>query len=79
MYISRNKLLKMKKSVLNFLRSTAALACLAFLTSCGGDNCQTCTMEGQEDEEICDPGGIGSGLAFDAAIAAQEALGYDCN
>lgn len=47
--------------------------------SCGGDECQTCTMEGQADIEVCDEGGVGSGVLFDTEILANETAGYDCN
>lgn len=57
-----------------------ALALLAFtFVSCGGDNCQTCTMEGADSEEICEGDGIGSGIAFTAEITAKELEGFDCN
>ncbi len=52
------------------------------LASCGGDdepNCQTCTMDGADDVEICEGEGIGAGTVFSTAITAQEALGFDCN
>jgi len=49
------------------------------LASCGGDNCETCTMDGETDVEICEGDGPLSGTAFATEIAAQEALGFECN
>lgn len=48
-----------------------------FIASCGGDECQTCTMEGVDDKEFCEED-FDSDTLFTAQITAAEALGYDC-
>jgi len=69
----------MKNLVLNSLKVFTLAGCVFVMFSCGGDDkCSTCTMDGQTDMEICDEGGVGSGVAYDLAITTQEGLGYDC-
>lgn len=47
-----------------------------FVASCGGD-CETCTMEGQDDKEFCDSDYDADSL-YTKAISDAEALGYTC-
>lgn len=68
----------MKNLVANSLKLFTLVGCVFVMFSCGGDNCQTCTMEGQADKEICEGDGIGSGVAFDLEITTNEAAGYTC-
>jgi len=48
-----------------------------FIASFGGDTCEICTMEGQEDQEICQEDSEADST-FTARIAGLEAIGYSC-
>ncbi len=69
----------MKKVLTETTKIFTLVCCVFVMFSCGGDECQTCTMEGQADIEVCDEGGVGSGVLFDTEILANETAGYDCN
>lgn len=55
-----------------------------FLVSCGGNDCTTCSLEGNDTEEICEDDftavpGISTADQLRAWREGFESLGYDCN
>lgn len=69
----------MKTLALNSLKLFAVVGCVFVMFSCGGTECQTCTLEGQTDQEICDDSAeITDSISYTDLIAVAESLGYTC-
>jgi len=71
----------MKKLLTETTKLFTLVCCVFVMFSCGGDNeCQTCTMEGQDDIEVCEddfPGDV-LNAAYNLQITTNEGLGYTC-
>jgi len=69
----------MKKVLTETTKLFTVLCCVFAMFSCKS-NCQTCTMEGATDVEVCEDDYDNDPLnvLYNAEIAANEALGFTC-
>jgi len=70
----------MKNLISNSIKLFTLVGCVFVMFSCGSNECQTCTMEGETSVELCEddyPSVLGVGT-YEPAILAQEALGFTC-
>lgn len=70
----------MKNLVADSLKLFTLVGCVFVMFSCGSNNCQTCTKDGETDVEICEddyPNDV-LNAAYNLAITSQEADGWAC-